>query len=101
MSASIDLRRRGAYGIDGDFQTVSAAGQVAIVGTVCAALGAVTVVSAVAGWVVVAVVTGLVTVWLLMTVAFYAYTTRVGKFTVWARILTGLGLRGDEDLLDL
>lgn len=101
MSASIDLRPRGAYGIDGDFQTVSAAGQVAIVGAVCAALGAFTAVSAVAGWVVVAVITGLVAVWLLMTVAFYAYTTRVGKFTVWARILTGLGLRGDEDLLDL
>jgi cyclopropane fatty-acyl-phospholipid synthase-like methyltransferase len=31
----------------------------------------------------------------------YIGTTRVGKFEVWARILGDLGLRGDEQVLDL
>jgi arsenite methyltransferase len=33
--------------------------------------------------------------------ALYAYATRVGKFSVWADLLTDLQLRGDERLLDL
>jgi arsenite methyltransferase len=37
----------------------------------------------------------------VLTVASYLRTTRVGKFEVWARILAGLQLRGDEDVLDL
>jgi len=104
MSAStstLDPRRRGAYGIDGDFRTVQAAWQVVIVGTICAALITITVIDAIAGGVVVPVITGLIAAWLLLTVVSYAFTTRVGKFAVWARILGELGLRGDEDLLDL
>ena len=31
----------------------------------------------------------------------YVYTTRRGKFQVWAEILLRLGLRGDEQILDL
>jgi SAM-dependent methyltransferase len=37
----------------------------------------------------------------VLTVASYLRTTRVGKFEVWARILAGLQLRGDEVVLDL
>jgi SAM-dependent methyltransferase len=74
---------------------------VVIVGTICAALITITVIDAIAGGVVVPVITGLIAAWLLLTVVSYAFTTRVGKFAVWARILGELGLRGDEDLLDL
>ena len=34
-------------------------------------------------------------------VGFYLHTTRRGKFLVWGELLDGLGLRGDERLLDL
>ena len=37
----------------------------------------------------------------LFNAASYVYTTRRGKIEVWADILTGLQLRGDEQLLDL
>jgi len=37
----------------------------------------------------------------LFTAASYVYTTRRGKFQVWADILLRLGLRGDEHIIDL
>jgi ubiquinone/menaquinone biosynthesis C-methylase UbiE len=37
----------------------------------------------------------------LLSAASYLYTTRAGKFSVWATILTDLRLRGDENALDL
>jgi ubiquinone/menaquinone biosynthesis C-methylase UbiE len=37
----------------------------------------------------------------LLSAASYLYTTRAGKFHVWATILTDLQLRGDERALDL
>jgi SAM-dependent methyltransferase len=37
----------------------------------------------------------------LLTASSYVYTTRRGKFQVWAEILLGLDLRGDEQILDL
>ena len=37
----------------------------------------------------------------LFSTASYVYTTRRGKFQVWADILLRLGLRGDEQILDL
>jgi arsenite methyltransferase len=37
----------------------------------------------------------------LFSAASYLYTTRRGKFQVWADILLRLGLRGDEQILDL
>jgi SAM-dependent methyltransferase len=37
----------------------------------------------------------------LFSTASYVYTTRRGKFQVWADILLRLGLRGDEHILDL
>src|SRR5215475_6566560 len=100
--SSVDMdRRRGEYGIDGDFRVIPAVWQMAILGTVIAALAVVTVVGFTAGRPALAVVTGLIAMWLLLTTASYAYTTLVGKFHVWARILDELGLGGDEDLLDL
>jgi ubiquinone/menaquinone biosynthesis C-methylase UbiE len=37
----------------------------------------------------------------LLSASSYLYTTRAGKFRVWATILTDLHLRGDENALDL
>jgi SAM-dependent methyltransferase len=38
---------------------------------------------------------------MLLSSASYVYTTRAGKFAVWAEILRDLGLRGNEHLLDI
>jgi len=38
---------------------------------------------------------------LLLTAALYLHATRSGKFDVWAELLTGLRLRGDEHCLDM
>jgi arsenite methyltransferase len=38
---------------------------------------------------------------MLFNLASYTYTTRIGKFSVWADILCGLHLSGDESVLDL
>ncbi|MGI9059654.1 MAG: methyltransferase domain-containing protein [Ktedonobacteraceae bacterium] len=40
-------------------------------------------------------------VYMLLSGASYIYTTRRGKFQVWAELLTGLNLRGDEQILDM
>ena len=39
--------------------------------------------------------------WLLLNAATFLHTTRVGKFAVWAELLDGLALIGDEWLLDV
>jgi arsenite methyltransferase len=39
--------------------------------------------------------------YMLLTSASYVYTTRRGKFQVWAELLVGLNLRGDEQILDM
>lgn len=40
-------------------------------------------------------------VYMLLSGASYIYTTRRGKFQVWAELLSNLHLRGDEQILDL
>ena len=40
-------------------------------------------------------------VYLLLSGASYLYTTRRGKFQVWAELLSRLNIRGDEQILDL
>ncbi|BCY09171.1 methyltransferase domain-containing protein [Actinoplanes sp. L3-i22] len=93
--------QRGAYGVDGDFSRVSAGTQLAIFVLVWLALLALTVTALARGWIVVAVLAGAVALWLLFAIGTYVYTTRAGKFRVWADLLTGLRLHGDEELLDL
>lgn len=39
--------------------------------------------------------------WMLLSTASFLYTTRAGKFVVWARLLRDLKLRGDERILDM
>src|SRR5437016_2684535 len=43
----------------------------------------------------------LAALFLLGIAASASYTTRRGKFRVWAELIDGLGLRGDERILDL
>ena len=40
-------------------------------------------------------------VYMLLSGANYIYTTRRGKFQVWAELLAGMNLRGDERILDI
>ena len=42
-----------------------------------------------------------ISLFVLLGVASFTYTTRRGKFVVWAEILEGLQLRGDERVLDM
>jgi arsenite methyltransferase len=98
----VDLRHhRADYGFDGDYRKVSAPTVAAIVGTVSAGLLASAGRSLVRGKRVAAAVTGGTGASIVATAAFFIRTTRVGKFEVWAQLLDGLGLRGDETLLDM
>src|SRR4051794_3170987 len=44
---------------------------------------------------------GLGAFWLFLNAGFFIYTTRAGKFAVWAELLDRLELQGDERLLDI
>ncbi|MUL84930.1 MULTISPECIES: class I SAM-dependent methyltransferase [unclassified Mycolicibacterium] len=89
------------YGFDGDFNTVSARTQVAILGGAMTALLSTTIVSLTRGRRGIAWLTGGFAALLVSTVASFVHTTRRGKFAVWRDILDDLALRGDETLLDL
>ena len=98
----MDVRHHKAdYGYDGDYRAVSARTVATIVGSVIAALLASAARSLARGNRLAAAVTGGTGAAIATTAAFFIHTTRVGKFDVWAEILNGLGLRGDETLLDL
>lgn len=98
----VDLRHHKAdYGYDGDYRAVSAPTVATIVGAVSAGLLASAAGSLVRGKPITALVTGGTGASLITTAALFIRTTRVGKFEVWAGILEGLRLRGDETLLDL
>lgn len=92
---------KGDYGIDGSFETAGPRAQATFWAFVCTALTATTAIALAKGKKLTAVVAGLSTANLVATVAFYAHTTRVGKFHAWARVLDELALRGDETVLDL
>lgn len=97
-----DLRRHhGEYGVDGDFRGIAPHWHAVIVAAICLGLVVATVACLAAGDLVAGTVLAVVTVVVLFTVASYLHTTRVGKFRVWARILTDLRLRGDEKVLDI
>src|SRR5258705_13942092 len=93
----VDLRdHRADYGFDGDYRAVSAPTVAAIVGTVSAGLLASAARSLARGKPVAAAVTGGTGASLATTAALFIRTTRVGKFEVWAEILDGLRLPGDQ-----
>lgn len=103
MSEAVpDLHRpRGEYGYDGDYRLIPAPVVAAGYAAVCAALAAFAVVSIVGGATLTAVLTGGGALLLIYTGASFVRLTRVGKFEVWARILTELRLRGNERVLDV
>jgi SAM-dependent methyltransferase len=97
-----DLRHhRADYGYDGDYRAVSAPTVASIVAATSAALLASAARSLARGKPVAAVLTGGTGASIATTAALFIRTTRVGKFEVWAEILDGLRLRGDETVLDL
>lgn len=72
-----------------------------MLGSIAAAALAGSVVAALRGagaWALIPAAAGL---WMLVQTASFAYTTRAGKFAVWADLLRGLDLRGDERVLDM
>lgn len=92
--AWVQDRPRGDYGFDAPYVPIG-------LGLGGVALLALAVLNAVQGSVGGTIGSSIAAAWLLLSAASYVYTTRRGKFIVWAEILSGLRLRGDERLLDL
>jgi len=87
MSGRLTSRRRGSYGIDAPFAPAFLAALLIL-------------------YLVLAIVTGRVRFWLAFLLisafeALFIHTALRGKFVVWAELLDGLRLRGDERILDL
>lgn len=98
----VDLRRHSAdYGFDGDYRAVPAPVVAGVTGATSAALLATAATSLARGNRRTAALTGTAGALITTTAALFIHTTRVGKFKVWAQLLDGLKLRGDETLLDL
>lgn len=93
--------RRGEYGYDGSFHTVSAVAQLAGVAVTSAALLAGSGFALARGNRLAAAIAAASAVEILATAASYIYSTRSGKFRAWEDVLNNLRLRGDETLLDL
>lgn len=100
-SGVLSRRLCGAYGIDGDFEHVSAPVQAAGAGGIVTALAG----TAGLGWRQgrreVAVLAGTLAVGALGSVVSTLYTSRRGKFRIWERILSQVGLSGTERVVDL
>ncbi|KLO26386.1 methyltransferase [Mycolicibacter heraklionensis] len=94
-------RRRGDYGIDGSFHRVPLGGQLAALALGCAALAVYGGIALDRGpqWAGAAAL--VLDAAILAQVGLYWHATRSGKFKVWADILDGLRLRGDEVVLDM
>lgn len=88
-------RRRGDYGFDAPYVPVI----LALIGLICLIVGILFIAlfqSPGAGLIFV-----IYAIFMLLCAVSYIYTTRRGKFEVWAQLLSGLGLRGDERVLDM
>jgi len=89
---------RGDYGIDGGRTAVAVVVATAATGLLLACLAPL---HARSGHILLAVFELLSALLLLQMIPSYLYSTRRGKFTVWAELLGRLPLRGDEHALDL
>jgi arsenite methyltransferase len=89
--------RHGEYGLDGSYPRLGLLVQAALE----AAAGAVTVQAIRRGRPVLAAVSGLAGAGLGAVTLGGLYSTRRGKFEVWAELLDELDLRGDEHVLDI
>jgi arsenite methyltransferase len=92
---------RGRYGVDGDYRLIPA--PVLLVGylLICLAATVLAVRWLATGHTLLGLAAAVVSVVLVASGASVWRFSRRGKFEVWARLLTGLGLRGDERVLDL
>jgi arsenite methyltransferase len=88
-------RRRGAYGVDAPYVPV-VLGAIAVTFLAAAAVSAGPL-----GIPLLAAICAAYGIFFLLSTASYLYTTRAGKFRVWAEQLARLGLRGDEQVVDL
>jgi ubiquinone/menaquinone biosynthesis C-methylase UbiE len=89
---------RGDYGIDGGRTAVAALVATGATGLVLACLALLHARSSHIVWAIFELLIGLL---LLQAIPSYLYSTRRGKFAVWAELLDGLPLRGDEHALDM
>jgi arsenite methyltransferase len=97
-----DLARpRGRYGVDGDYRLIPA--PVLLAGYLLLCLAAATLAGLwlASGRTLPGLGAAIVAVLLIAAGVSVWRFSRRGKFEVWARLLTGLGLRGDERVLDL
>jgi len=86
-------RHRGDYGVDAPYAPMTLGGialGMLIVSAILALAGSSLWVAFLIGG-----------VWMALSTASFLYTTRAGKFAVWARLLRQLDLRGDERILDM
>jgi SAM-dependent methyltransferase len=101
MSSSIRpalAEHRGDYGIDGGRTAVAGLVAMGATGLVLSCFG---LIHARSGHIVLTIFELLSGLLLLQTIPSYLYSTRRGKFRVWAQLLEGLALRGDERALDM
>jgi SAM-dependent methyltransferase len=96
MPAQASSPRQGHYGVDAPYAVIG----LAVGGIFCIAMAV--------GWSTAPIPVvwgplwlGLYGLALLGAAGSFAYTTRRGKFVVWARLIAALNLRGDETILDM
>jgi arsenite methyltransferase len=99
-TAALLRDHRADYGYDGDYRVVPAPVVAGVTAATCAGL-LLTAARLARRYRVAALAVGFTGASLATTSAMFIRTTRIGKFEVWAQILSSLGLRGDETVLDL
>jgi len=97
-----DLTRpRGRYGVDGDYRLIPAPVLLAGYLLLCFAATVLAVLWLADGQTLAGLAAAVVAVLLIVAGVSVRRFSRRGKFEVWARLLTVIGLRGDERVLDL
>ncbi len=99
--ATAIVRPRGRYGVDGDYRLIPAPVVFAGYLLLCLAAAVLAVLWLVAGRTLSGLGAAVAAVLLVAAGVSVLRFSRRGKFEVWARLLTGIGLRGDERVLDL
>lgn len=94
-------RPRGRYGVDGDYRLIPAPVLLAGYLLLCAAATVLAGLWLVTGRTLSGLGAAVVALLLVAAGVGVLRFSRRGKFEVWARLLTGIGLRGDERVLDL
>jgi SAM-dependent methyltransferase len=95
------LRPRGRYGVDGDYRLIPAPVMFAGYLLLCLAAAVLAGVWLANGRTVLGAASAVVAIILIAAGLSVWRFSRRGKFEVWARLLAGLDLRGDERVLDL